>query len=159
MSRFKSLLLAVVLAAATLFTPVAAQYNATWRNIQGQAVATALGSGAAFQVWNATTIPSSADTAITGTLLADGNIPGASVAFNSSTSVLTIGGLSDAAINASGPPNLVRIIDDGGARVQFTAKMNAATGTAQVVITDTVDAAATQLLQNRPFNATISIQY
>lgn len=155
----KKLFIAVVLAAATLFTPVVAQYNATWRNIQGQAVATALTSGATFQVWNATTIPSTADATITGTLLADGNVPGASVAFNTSTSVLTIGGLADAAINASGPPNVLRIIDDGGARVQLTTRMAASAGTAQVVITDTVDAAATQLLQNRPFNASISIQY
>ncbi len=155
----KRLFAVLILAVVTLCTPALAQYNVTWRNIQGQAITTALQSGATFQVWNATTIPADATVAVTGNLLADGTITGTNVTFNTTTSVLTIGGLVDSAINTTGAPNIVRIIDDGGARVQYTAKMSAATGTAQIVITDSVNAAATELLQNRPFSASISIQY
>lgn len=155
----KKLLITALFALTLFFTPAFAQYNSAWRNAQGQAIATAFQSGATFQVWNATTIPTDANVTVSGTLLADGAVPGASVTFNTTTSLLTLGGLSDAAINATGVPNLIRVIDDSGARGQFTAKMSAATGTAQIVITDSVDASATQLLQNRPLNLSISLQY
>lgn len=155
----KRLLATLILCAAVFLTPAMAQYNATWRNIQGQAIASALQTGATFQVWNATTAPSSADTTVTGTLLADGTITGTSVTYNTTTSVLTIGGLVDSAINATGPPNILRVIDDSGARVQYTVKMAAATGTAQITITDSVDTSATELLQNRPLSLSISVQY
>lgn len=149
-----------LLFALTVFcTPVLAQYNAAWRNIEGQAITSTLQTGGTFQVWNATTIPASANDTVSGTLLADGTIPGANVTFNTTSSALTIGGLSDSAINATGVPNIVRVIDDSGARAQFTAKMAAATGTAQVVITDSIDTTATQLLLNRPFSGTITVQY
>lgn len=156
----KKLFIAVVFALAAFCTPALAQYNITWRNTQGQAIASAFSSGATFQVWNATTIPSTADATVSGTLLADGTIPGANVTFNTTSSLLTLGSLTDSAINATGVPNIVRIIDDSGARAQFTAKMASNTAaTAQITITDTVDAAATQLLQNRPLNMGINIQY
>ena len=155
----KKLFIAALFALTVFCTPVFAQYNSAWRNIQGQAVASAFQSGATFQVWNATTVPSDANATVSGTLLADGPVPGASVTFNSTTSLLTLGGLSDAAINATGVPTLIRVIDDSGARAQFTAKMSTATGTAQIVITDSVDTSATQLLQNRPLNLSISLQY
>lgn len=158
MKRFLTILLFIVTLALWASSAMA-QYNATWRNIQCQAIASALQTGATFQVWNATTVPADANVTVTGTLLTDGTITGSNVTCNTTTSVLTIGGLVDTAINATGAPNILRIIDDGGARVQYTAKMAAAAGTAQLVITDSVNASATELLQNRPFSASISVQY
>ena len=155
----KKLLFAALLTLAVFFAPVFAQYNTAWRNIQGQAIASAFQSGATFQVWSTSTIPTDANATVSGTLLADGDVPGANVTFNSTTSLLTLGGLSDPAINVTGNPNLIRVIDDSGARAQFTAKMSADAGTAQVTITDSVDVNATQLLQNRPLNLSISLQY
>lgn len=134
-----------------------ALFNTAWRNLMGAAVQSALAAGATFQVWATSTVPADADTAVTGTLLADGTAPTAS--YNSSTRVLTLSGLSDTVINATGTPALLRIIDDGGARAQFTAKMSAASGSAEVVITDATDAAATQLLANRVFNGSITVQF
>lgn len=155
----KRLLATLILCAAAFLTPAMAQYNTTWRNIQCQAVASALQTGTTFAVWNATTIPTTADATVTGTLLTDGPITGSNVTCNATTLVLTIGGLVDTAINATGAPNIIRIIDDGGARVQYTVKMAAAAGSAQLVITDSVNTSATELLQNRPFSASISVQY
>lgn len=114
-------------------------------------------SGATFQVWTDPT-PSDAASAATGTLLADGTVVGADISVNSATAALVIQNLSDTQINATGKPRMLRIVDNTGT-LQFSAKMAAEAGDAEVVITDTSDAAALELLQNRAFTATLTIQH
>lgn len=155
---FKKLATALLLTFA-LLAPASAQINVPFRVLMCESVRTALATGATFQVWNATIAPASADVTITGTLLAEGPVLGANLTCAPSTALMTLSGLTDSAINTTGTPNWLRIIDDGGARVQLTARMSAATGTAQVVITDTVDSAALQLLQNRALTTNLTLQF
>lgn len=123
---------------------------------KAQAVRAAITSSSEFRVFSGS-VPNNPASTPGGTVLADGPINPALVTV-SANALLTIGGLSDTQINASGTPTMLRVVTDSGT-MQFTCKMAGAAGDAEVVLTDPTDAQATQLLQNRAFTASISIQY
>lgn len=127
------------------------------KNVRATALKDFLGTTSTFEAWGGV-VPSSATAVPAGTKGAEGPVPAGLMSVDTLTGKLTLGGLSDTRIDATILPTFIRI-RKGSEVMQFTAKMQSnPAGGIEVVITDPTDAAATQLLQNRAFTSSITIQ-
>lgn len=127
------------------------------KNIKAQALKDYLSTGATFQVWGGA-VPSTPAGTPAGTKGVEGPVNGGLLSVDTSTGVLTIGGLSDTQIDQTIIPTFVRV-RKGADSMQFTVKMQSDPRTGvDGTISDPTDAAATQLLQNRSFVASIALQ-
>lgn len=128
-----------------------------FKNVRAQATKDFLTTGATFEVWGGA-VPSSPTGTPAGIKGAAGPVNAGLLSVDTSTGILTIGGLSDTQIDQTITPTFVRL-RRGSDTQQFTVKMQSDPRTdVDGTISDPTDAAATQLLQNRSFVASIALQ-
>lgn len=125
-----------------------------YKTVVSNALKAALETGATVQVW-AGPVPETPTVAPVGTKLAEAAISASQVTVNAA-GALVLGGVVDTAIDATGTPTFMRVVSSSLA-MQFTAKMAAGAGGAEVVLTDADESTATQILQNRKLTINLTL--